>query len=244
MTAIADALLHARRTDTPLAYSPALAVADLDAAYAVQAEVAAGLHAEVAGWKVGFAPDRTPFAAPIFRADVRPDGAAWRLGNSPLKIEIELAIRLGRDLPRAPMSREALVDSIADVFPGIEFVQARFADADSVPVPARIADNFANLGYVEGAPVKAFRDLALDRLRVRVWENDDLRQDGIGTHLEGDPLKPVLAWIAVAADRFGGLKAGQFITTGTLTTPFDVATACAIRGAIDGVGEVTASLVR
>ena len=244
MTALADALLHARRTDTLATYAAAFAVADFDAAYAVQAEVATGLGAEVAGWKVGFAPDRTPFAAPIFRADVRPDGASWRLGAHPVKIELELAIRLGRDLPRASMTRETLVDSIVDVFPGIEFVQARFADAENVPFAARVADNFANLGYVEGAPVRAFRDLALDRLRVRVWEGDALRQDGTGTHLEGDPLKPVLAWIAVAADRFGGLKAGQFITTGTLTVPFDVVDSCSIRGAIDGVGEVTTSLVR
>lgn len=244
MTALADALLDARRADRLLAFQPALAVADFEAAYAVQAEVAARLRAEVAGWKVGFAPDRTPFAAPIFHADVRPDGTAWRLGNSPVKIEIELAIRLGRDLPRAAMSREALVDSIADLFPGIEFVQARFADAEQVPFATRVADNFANLGYVEGAPVRAFRDLALERLRVRVWEDDTMRQDGTGTHQEGDPLKPVLAWIAVAADRLGGLRAGQFITTGTLTVPFDVAEPCAIRGAIDSVGEVAASLVR
>ncbi len=248
MVGFADALIDARRTDILLADATKCQARTLADAFAIQADVAAKLDAKIAGWKVGFGPDRAPFADPIFAEDIRSNGANWPLGPHPLKIEVELAIRFGRDVPtpRAgdpPVTREALLDSITQVYTGIELVRSRFVDAEAMPFLARVADNFGNLGFVESAGITAFRNLRMEKLRVRAWIDDDLRQEGVGTHQEGDPLNPVLAWIAVAGDHLGGLRAGQFITTGTLIDPIDVASPAFALGELEGLGQASVRLV-
>jgi 2-keto-4-pentenoate hydratase len=214
------------------------APADLSAAYAIQTEVATRLKADIAGWKVGFMPDRTPFAAPIFAHDLRGDAAVWSLGRHPLKVEVELVVRLARDVAGPIPSRAALLDNISEVYTGIELVQSRFAEPAKAPFLSRTADNFSNLGFIERDGVSAFTSIPLDKLRVRVWTGEDLRQEGVGTHQEGDPLSPVLAWLAAGPVHLGGLKAGQFITTGTLIDPIEIATPTHVRGDLEHMGSI------
>ena len=69
MTPLSGALLAARRSGGQIAFDPCFADIDEEQAYAVQAQVAAGMKTRPAGWKVGRSPEGRPFAAPIFASD-------------------------------------------------------------------------------------------------------------------------------------------------------------------------------
>ncbi|HUZ67331.1 MAG TPA: fumarylacetoacetate hydrolase family protein [Beijerinckiaceae bacterium] len=243
MPNLASLLIAARRSGDRLRLEPGVAPDSIEAAYAVQAAVADGLGARVAGWKVGISPEGAPFAAPILDCDLHASGARVNLGaGEPAKIEIELALRLGRDLgPRPqPYAREDILDATNSVLVGMEIVANRLQAPQSASFEALLADNFNNGGYVAGDETSAFRALALEGLRVRLWVESALAQDKIGSHPMGDPLIPAMAWASRQCDRLGGLRAGQFVTTGTLTIPFPVAGTTRLEGRIEGIGAVAA----
>ena len=141
-----QALLHARRDLQP---QPALPLPDADAAYQVQAQVAAvlGWFAATAPghWKSG-GPSREAVAthAPLPPAGIwasPADGRAWPFNVR--VIEAEVALRLGRavdaqvaaelDLDKA----RALVDAMCV---SIEVVDSRWAEGLQAPALAKLAD--------------------------------------------------------------------------------------------------------
>lgn len=246
---LADTLLAAYRSATQARYEAALAPAGAAEAYRVQAEVARGLSAQASGWKVGFRPDGGgAFAAPILSTGVVSSGARWRLGPGigGVKIEAELAVRLGRDLPLRsgqPYTREDLLAAIDEIFVGIELVASRFSNVDDVPFDARVADNFNNGAYVISAGTKTFAGLDLSQIRCRLLVDGVAKNDRLGGHGDGDPLIPVVAWANVQADAFGGLRAGQFITTGTLNDPVPLNGPAKLEASLEGVGTVNVEIV-
>ena len=66
--------------------------------------------------------------------------------------------------------------------------------------------------------------------------------DAVGGHPQGDPYAPLVAWANAQCDRLGGLRAGQIVTTGTLTPPRPVDRPCRVRATIEGVGDVALAL--
>jgi 2-keto-4-pentenoate hydratase len=239
-------LINANRSQTPAAYRDGLDPGTHERAYAIQAEVAKALGATVAGWKCGAMDGgKTVFGAPIFAGNVRESGGTWRLpkGQS-LKIEVEIAIRLGKDLPPrgTPYTRAEILDATAEVLCGIELVGARFADVDAASFTAKLADNFNQAGYVIGGGTKDFAKLDLSGLRARFWIDGKLSHEAVGGHGHKDPLVPVVAWASKQADALGGLRVGQFITTGTLNKPPALDHAAKIEIEIESLGRATLSI--
>jgi 2-keto-4-pentenoate hydratase len=236
---------HARRTH---AFQAAEEPAGSAEAYAIQADVAAGLGTEVAGWKVGFAPtpEQTPMAGPIFACDMRESGGTYRLAaGETVKVEVELALRLGADLParpQAPYTAEEILAATQDMLVGIELVGSRFTDPDSAPFTAKLADNFNNAAYVAGEGIRDFGALDRAQLRCRLWIDGELVTDRPGGHADGDPLVPLLAWASRQVDALGGLRAGQVITTGSLNTPAALSRNALIEAELSGLGRVTLRL--
>jgi 2-keto-4-pentenoate hydratase len=236
-TPLALALAAARRGRRLHAYSPAEAPAD---PYVVQAEVAGLLGTCAAGWKTGFGPDRTPIAGPIFAADMRENGGTYRLvpGETVL-VEVELAIRLARDLPAGRVwSIEDVLAATGEMLVGVELIGTRYAAPDSAPFAARLADNLNNGAYVAG---EGARDVAtFDRRApgMRLWIDGALVADHAGVHPDGDPLTGVAAWASAQADRLGGLRAGQVITTGSLNKPTPIRGDAKIEAELMGLGRV------
>ena len=222
--ALAQILVDANRTRTPVQYRADLEPAGLADCYDIQASVARDLGASVAGWKCGIQDGgKIIFGAPIFASNTRASGEKWNMpkGQS-LKIEVEIAIRLGKDLPprpNKPYSREEILDATAEIFAGIELVGSRFANVADAPFRARLADNFNQAGYVTSKGATNFAAFDLSKLRSKLWIDGALVHDAAATHQQGDPLVVVVAWASNQIDRLGGLTAGQFITTGTLNKP-------------------------
>ncbi|MDH7799335.1 MULTISPECIES: fumarylacetoacetate hydrolase family protein [unclassified Beijerinckia] len=245
---LADVLLAAHSSATQARYGATLAPASAAEAYAVQVAVAQGLQAQASGWKVGFRPEGGAFAAPVLSSGVVRSGARWRLapGIGGVKIEAELAIRFGRDLPLRPgqpYTRDDLLAAIDEIFVGIELVASRFSNVEEAPFDARVADNFNNGAYVIGGGTKTFSALDLSQIRCRLMVDGVVKNDRLGGHGDGDPLIPVVAWANVQADAFGGLRAGQFITTGTLNDPVPLNGPGKLEASLEGIGTVSVEIV-
>lgn len=243
---LAALIVKARRARVPLPVDPALAPADLHAALAVQAEVAAALGETPAGWKVGFTPEGAAWAAPIFAGDMRE--REYRLApGEVVKVEGELGVRFSRDLPPRPgkpYTREEVLGAIGEMFAGIELVASRFTDSANAPFLARIGDSFSNLAYSVGSGVKDFRALDLASLPCRIDFDGVTKHEARGGHSNGDPLIPLVAWACEQIDYLGGMRAGQFLSTGTLNVPIPADGPTKISFTLGGIGAAELALVR
>ncbi|MGC1574751.1 MAG: hypothetical protein WA813_01225, partial [Beijerinckiaceae bacterium] len=147
-TQFAAALIEARRRGGLAPFTPENAPAGLAEAMGIQKEVADAIGASVAGWKVGYAPDGTPVAGPIYAkvmhasGNVVPHGPSRKSG-----IEVELALRLAKDLPPRngrPYGRTEILDACEALLIGVEIVESRLAEAPKPPFLALLADNSSN----------------------------------------------------------------------------------------------------
>jgi 2-keto-4-pentenoate hydratase len=239
---LARALLEARRNAQLLRFTPELTPKDVGEAMAIQRLVADAVGASVAGWKVGYTPEEIPVAAPLYTGVMQRAGACLRIGPSKVSgIEVEFALRLRRDLPARSgvlYSRDEILDAADAFLAGVEIVESRFPREPRPPFLALLADNISNRAYVCGGDAKVSRRLDLMKLRVSLAIDGRSVHEGVGGHASGDPLAPVIDYASRPCDVFGGLKAGQIVTTGTLSgCPF-IEGACRIEASIHGLGKV------
>ena len=78
----------------------------------------------------------------------------------------------------------------------------------------RNADFVTNGGFVRGPSAAGWRKLDLINIAVTLTIGGQEVVKRNGGHAAGDPLLPA---VALANDLPGGIKAGQFVTTGTYT---------------------------
>ena len=237
----AAALLLAARHDPAqrLADLPAeLRPDDRAAAYAIQHQVA-GQLGPIGGWKVSpFQPDGPPFCGPLPQSGILPSPARLASAVFHLRgVEAELAVRLGRDLPPrgAPYSRTELADSITAFHPAIEVLQSRFLEPEAVALLTGLADTHAHAAFVHGAPVAEWRGVVLSTETVVQVVDGVLNATHTG--LPGGDLLGQLVWLAnVGSVWAGGLKSGQFVTTGSWTGASRVGPAARVRVAFASLG--------
>jgi 2-keto-4-pentenoate hydratase len=249
MSAAADAILAARRAKRILAPLGAEGPATPEAGYAVQHEVAAGQGAvPPAGFKIGATTKQMqdylglsgPAAGFVPKASLHPSGAEFRFADflNP-GVECEVGIRLGRDLPAGPTTREQAAAAVAEVFPAIEIVEKRYGDLAQLGTPTLIADQVFHASGVLGRPVADWRALDLGAAKGTFHVGGKVVGSGYGRDLLGHPLE-ALAWLAGsgAAEVFGGLRAGQVVWLGSVTPPIWLEGPCEVEAAFDLLGSV------
>jgi 2-keto-4-pentenoate hydratase len=187
-------------------------------AHAIQDAVTALLNAEVSGYKANAPTGGDRLRAPIYEANTHASPARFPVIDAPqCGIEGEIAFRFRRDLP--PRAEPYIRDEVAaavDACAAIEVVTSRFSDPGSVAANDKLADAISNGGFVYGAIVSDWRALDIANLRVRLTVNGETVVEQVGGHPTGDPL--AVAVTLVDMMRTGvGVKAGQFVTTGSCT---------------------------
>ena len=238
--AAAASLLAARTGRRPIPL-PSPGPASAADAFAIQARVAA--HLGPAGaWKVGRGPASAPFtAAPIAKSHVRASPCTWPAGDFlRLGIEVEIAVRLGRDLP-AGADEAAVRDAIAAVHAAIEIVDSRF---DTWPVPDplwALADNQNNGGLVLDPDGRPPSGEPLGRGRVELKVDGETVFSGEGANPAGDPL-PLVALLAGHLAPTGGLAAETIVTLGSLSGILFVEPGARVEASVAGIGRVALSL--
>jgi 2-keto-4-pentenoate hydratase len=204
----------ARRTGKHIDALPAACQPQtLDDAFAIQDAVTAALGETIAGWKVALVDGRV-VRGPIFASRVFDSGAKIEAAKMPLLgIEGEIAFMFNRDMPAGKHSYEDVAAAVT-AFAAIEVVDSRFATYPDAPPQAKNADFVSNGGFVRGPSAANWRALDLKTIAVRLAIGGQEVLSRNGGHIAGDPLIPA---VALVNDLPNGVKAGQFITTGTYT---------------------------
>lgn len=248
---LSDALWRARTSATPLtAMEREWLPRNLDAAW--RAQHAIWGHEPIAGWKVsGLSRSQRdalgipqPISSPLLAAWTRPSGGAFERGTfiAPL-LECEIAFELGADLPlrQQPYSREEVAAAVHAVRPAIEVVDSRLPPGTGTL--AQLADDFNNGGFVVGGPVTDWKglDLAACRIELQTAAAGDHQTAARGSGravLDGDLLGALLAMANYQCPLYGGLRAGQIVTTGTCTGAVPLADASLAEATFDSLGVV------
>jgi 2-keto-4-pentenoate hydratase len=217
----AEILLKARREVMPVPELPVkLRPHTLDEAYSLQ-DIMAVAMGPIGGWKVG-AP--SPDATPVFSAMPLWGGFAKsgdRISSSFKRlrgVEAEIAFCLGKDLPprSQPYTRQEVIDAIDSANPAIELLESAFYDVDAVDRFSMIGDLQINGGFVHGAEVPNWQSYNLADESVSVAINGAVRFEGKASNAAGTDLLRLVIWLANEGSyRTGGLKYGQWITTGS-----------------------------
>ena len=215
----ADLLGDARRTKKPLLELPkALRPVSEAEAFAVQDQLMLA-YGEVGGWKVGASSaDATPLFAPMPTIWIAASGAVVR-GLRYRGLEAEVAFFLGKDLParEAAYTREEVGSAIASCHPAIEVLESAYEDPSKVDRLSMIADLQMHGGFLYGPACPEWQSIDFARESVTLAIDGVIRVDKTAGYTSGDLLR-LLPWLASEGiSRTNGLKAGQWITTGSWT---------------------------
>jgi 2-keto-4-pentenoate hydratase len=237
----AGLLLDARRTNRPIDDLPAgLRPVTLDEAYFVQDRLALA-YGEIGGWKVG-APtaEATPMFAPMPLAWIASNDAKLGGRHRFRGLEAEIAFQIGNDLPprEKAYSRDEVVAAIASCHPAIEVIESGLTDPLKAEKLSMIADLQMHGAFVYGAAVANWQAIDFSKEHVVLALDGVVRVERTGSNTSGDLMR-LLPWLAnEGAARTGGLKAGEWITTGSWTG-LTLATACsAVNVQFSAAGEV------
>jgi 2-keto-4-pentenoate hydratase len=195
-------------------------------AHRIQDE-SAKLHGGIGGWKiVPIKPDGSdPNCASIGANLVLASPATMEKISPQMAVEVEVALKIGEDLPseQAPFDAARVRKAIGSAHIAFEVVGSRFEDAKSQPDLARSADSGSNVAIIVGDEIDNWADLGLDNFPM------ELSVDGKAVANKSDGataqrLVDTVVWLANhAAQRCGGLKSGQVILTGARISPTKVA---------------------
>ena len=215
---------------------------DLDTAYAVEAEMAKARRAaghQTVGWKVGYANKAmwralkldTLVWAHLYDDTVR--YADWN--DTTLSVASMIAPKIEPEivfhLAKAPESTEpaSVLEAIEWYALGFEIIDSVFPDGKFQPadfVAARGLHAALAIGepvYVEPGDIAGLVD-DMASFTVRLLKNNEMVEEGAAKNALKSPLL-CLAELGEALKRRGGetLKAGDLISTGTLTTSLPIA---------------------
>jgi 2-oxo-3-hexenedioate decarboxylase/2-keto-4-pentenoate hydratase len=182
-----------------------------------------------------------PCAGQIHAKRLVNNGGIWNVaGRIKPSVECEIAVRLGRDLP--PVAGHYTADSVraavAACMASIELCDDRYTDRVAVGVPTLIADDFYNVGCALGGEMRDWQAIDLAAIGGAMSLNGRETGRGRGSDIMGHPLA-ALAWLAnLKASEGHPLKAGTFITLGSIVSSQRVAPGDRVKIEIEKLGAI------
>jgi len=238
---LADLLVStAREGRTIGTLPPDLVPADDAAAYAVQAAVLDRRRERPIGRKIGFGPDGRVTGARMAAGGLAASGDRWPTAAPAIGVELEVAVRMARDLPARPdrpYSAEEVMAAVDTVLVAIEIVVRRFADTAKTPYTAVLADSISHGGFVAGAAIPASQFRAVSVAGTFEADGRSILKGPLA-HPNGDWLAPLLAHASAPPAGLGHLRAGEYVTTGSLCGLLMVDVPSTVTGSVAGLGDV------
>jgi len=176
-----------------------------------------------------------PCGGLIFERRVHASPARLKLSDYiHLMIECELAVRIGRALPKqaGPHTAETVRPAVAAVMPAFELIEDRNADYKTSEARSLIADNCWNAGVVLGAETPFKPEASLAGIAGSLTINGKQVREGT----TDDPLA-ALAWVAnLYAERGRPLEPGMVVITGSVIATLPIAPGDTFVFRLDGIG--------
>src|SRR3954454_19161162 len=157
-----------------------------------------------------------------------------------LRIESEIALKLGADMPaaKAPWSADSVAPFVAGAMPAYELIEDRNAVYTETNAVSMIVENCWNGGVVIGAP----RPVTHQDV-IGITGRQTLNGKPIGEGKSEDPFA-TLAWLAnLLAERGRDLTAGMVVITGSLIPAVSIAPADRAVFSVDGLAEAVLEIV-
>ena len=255
--AIARQLLANRAAARPIANADWQAggtvPADQDAGYAAQAAMTTLLAEQgqsTIGYKIGatnqMARDllgvETPFFGRLYDATSSDGpGELSMIAGIHEVAEPEIAIRLGHDLDpsQAPFDAAAIEAATDALLPAIEVIISCFEPWMQAGAPSLIADNGAHGSWIMGTAVTDWSGFDPLDSPVQVSVTGADLMTGRGGAVDGGAFGAA-AWLAnKLASQGRGLKAGEYISTGTVTPPIKLAPGMRIDADYGALGRIS-----
>lgn len=176
-------------------------------------------------WKVAVSPSNDFVVAPLHpyvRSTSKPK-LLWRRG---MKLEVEIAVKLGRDLPvlsSGTYSRSGLAEAVSEVYLGAELVWSAVAEGGTISFPLFLADRLGNTGYVLGPLLPISTLDSCGGMPLHVSLDGHSLYDAGALHPTGDVLTWLLGYANDGSRPQASLMAGSVITTGSLCGAFEIA---------------------
>lgn len=200
---------------------------DKATAYRIAGMVAEELGWPVLGWKIAAMKEEmqqalrtdSPIYGRVYFVKETPHSAVHAMLASPIP-EVEYQAKLGVDLP--PREKlytvEEVTDAVASLHPGLELAECRFIHDTAFPaLPAILADGAGSGTIVYGPAIDDWKTRDIAGQEATLSSNGRLRRKGTAGAALDHPMVP-LTWLANELSRTGvGMKAGQMVSTGTLT---------------------------
>lgn len=181
------------------------------------------------GLKLGFTNERiwgglgldSPFWSPIYQSTVLDAAVVSLAGLVEPRIEPELVLGFGADLASGASSDE-IAEAVAWAALGFEIVHCHFAGWRMAPADA-IADGGLHGVLVVGERVSMDGSSAdrLSDVAVRLSRHHEVVEQGTGAAALGGPTDAI-GWL-LRLPGVAGLRTGEIVTTGTLTSARPVA---------------------
>lgn len=171
-----------------------------------------------------------------------PDEAVIPIAGNLLqpRAEGEIAFRLRKDLKGPGITEADVLDATETIIPCFEIVDSRI-DNWRIKIQDTVADNASCGVYVFGRQEVDPRDFDLPSLKMRIYKNDALHCEGLGSAVQGNPLTAV-AWLANTLGEFGiPFRAGEVILSGSLGPLIPVVAGDRMHLELEGVGTASCS---
>jgi 2-keto-4-pentenoate hydratase len=221
-----------------------------DDGYVIQAAVAGKAGQGVVGWKIAATSAAGqkhigvdgPLAGRLLGKRVFFGETAIPFVNNIMRVaEAEFCFRLGKDLPPRGSSYtvDEVVAAVASAHPSVEVPDSRYQDFATVGAPQLIADTACACWLAIGpAFPDGWRKVDLAAHAVNVFVDGKPAGSGSGRAVLGDP-RIALTWIANELTAYaGGLKAGEYVTTGTCVVPVAIQSGNEVTADYGGLGRL------
>ena len=155
-------------------------------------------------------------------------------------VEVELAFRLGSDLPARAggYAPDQIVKAVGALHLALEVVGTR-EDRQGLNGRHAIADFGLNVAFVHGEAIADWQHLDLPAVRARCLVDGEERAEGAASEVLGSPLI-ALSWLTAQGV---ALAAGEWVTTGSLTGITPARSGQTVTGDFNALGRVTLRLI-
>jgi 2-keto-4-pentenoate hydratase len=243
--ALADARKGGVLTAPPAGWPPA----DARSAAQIQTAASDAMGETVAGWKIGATSPEAqkimscdgPFFGPLFAPRIYEDGASIPFVEGTLGVECEYAFRIAADQPagKSDYDADSITALVASCHPALEIVGRRVRGEGFPNLSEAVADFALNIAFVHGFAIDDWQNMDLARAEVKGFVGPEQTNAGKGSAVLGHPLN-ALAWLANAlAEKGMGLKAGDWVSTGTCLGVIPAAPGTEVSGDYGAMGRVS-----